>query len=254
MLVLLSPAKKTNELSTDLQFFSQPQFTKDSKKLITTLRKYKTKDLERLMKISTKISELNVMRYKEWEQDHSLDNAKQAALTFDGEAYTGLNVKSFSESDITYAQDHLRLLSGLYGLLKPFDLIHPYRLEMGTRITIGKHKNLYEFWGDKLVNEVNEIMDKNKANVLVNLASNEYFKSINTKKLKTEVITPVFKDFKNGEYKTIMVYAKRARGMMSAYIIKNRITEKDHLIGFDTDGYCYNEKMSTEKEMVFLRG
>ena len=148
----------------------------------------------------------------------------------------------------------MRILSGLYGILKPFDLIHPYRLEMGTRLSVGKTNNLYQFWGDKIVDEINLNLSTQKENVIVNLASNEYFKSVNKKKLDARIVTPVFKDFSNGQYKTVMVYAKKARGMMAGYIIKNEIEKAADLVAFDTAGYCYNKEASTENEIVFYRG
>ncbi len=253
MLVLLSPAKKLNEEQQLVDNCTNPIFVADSEKLIKSLRKYSSKKLGTLMKLSPALSELNVTRYKSWEINHTT-NVSPAALMFNGEVYSGLNAKSFSEEEKGKAQNHLRILSGLYGVLKPFDLIHPHRLEMGTKLKIGKKSNLYEFWGDKIVDEINSITSTHKEEVIVNLASNEYFKSVNKKKLNATIVTPVFKDFSNGQYKTVMVYAKKARGFMASYIIKNKIENIDDLIGFDTEGYCYNQEASTEKEMVFYRG
>lgn len=253
MLTLLSPAKKLNEEGQDLDNCSLPVFVEDAEKLIKSLKKYSPKKLGGLMKLSPALSELNVERYNEWDVDHS-QKVSPAALTFNGEVYAGLNASSFSKSEKETAQNNLRILSGLYGILKPFDLIHPYRLEMGTKLKVGRKNNLYEFWGDKIVDEINENLANQKENVIVNLASNEYFKSVNKKKLNAEIITPVFKDFSNGQYKTVMVYAKKARGMMAAYIIKNKIEKIDDLIGFDTAGYCYNKEASLGNEIVFYRG
>lgn len=253
MLTLLSPAKKLNEEGQELDNSSLPIFIEDAEKLIKSLRKYSPKKLSELMKLSDSLSELNVDRYAEWELDHS-QKVKPAALTFNGEVYTGLDANSFSEKEKETAQNNLRILSGLYGILKPFDLIHPYRLEMGTKLKVGRKNNLYEFWGDKIVNEINQNLATQKENVIVNLASNEYFKSVNKKKLDARIVTPVFKDFSNGQYKTVMVYAKKARGMMARYIIKNAIEKAADIVAFDTAGYCYNKEASTENEIVFYRG
>ncbi len=253
MLTLLSPAKKLNEEKQLVDNCSSPIFTEDSEKLINSLRKYNPKKLSKLMGISPALSDLNVQRYANWNINHEKD-VNPAVLTFNGEVYAGLNAVSFSKKEKDYAQDNLRILSGLYALLKPYDLIHPYRLEMGTKLKVGRKNNLYEFWGDKIVNEINGVVANQKEKVLVNLASNEYFKSVNKKKLEATVITPVFKDFNNGKYKTVMVYAKKARGMMASYIIKNKIDKVNDLIGFNTVGYCYNAAASTDIEKVFYRG
>ena len=253
MLVLLSPAKKLNESAQAIDSCTHPIFIEDAEKLIQSLRQYSPKDLGTLMKLSPALADLNVDRYKSWVPDHTLD-VNPAAVMFNGEVYAGLDAKSFSETEKERAQNQLRILSGLYGILRPYDLVHPYRLEMGTKLKTGTKNNLYEFWGDKIVDEVNAITAIQKEEVVVNLASNEYFKSINKKKLNATVLTPVFKDFNNGQYKTVMVYAKKARGFMAAYIIKNKIEKIDDLIGFDTQGYCYNKEASTAKEIVFYRG
>ena len=253
MLVLLSPAKKLNEEQQLLDNCTAPIFVEDSEKLIKSLRKYSSKKLSELMKLSPALSDLNVSRYNSWHTDHT-KNVNPAVLTFNGEVYAGLDAKSFSKQEKEYAQGNLRILSGLYGILKPYDLVHPYRLEMGTKLKVGRNNNLYEFWGDKIVNDINGVLANQKENVIVNLASNEYFKSVNKKKLDTTIVTPVFKDFNNGQYKTVMVYAKKARGMMASYIIKNKIERKEDLIGFDSAGYCYNKDASSENEIVFYRG
>jgi len=253
MLTLLSPAKKLNEEGQYLGSYSLPIFVDDAEKLIKSLRRYSPKKLSELMKLSASLSELNFSRYAEWEVDHS-KKVKPAALTFNGEVYTGLDANSFSEKEKETAQNNLRILSGLYGVLKPFDLIHPHRLEMGTKLKMGTKNNLYEFWGDKIVNEINTNLSIQKENVIINLASNEYFKSVNKKKLDARIVTPVFKDFSNGQYKTVMVYAKKARGMMAGYIVKNEIEKAADIVAFDTAGYCYNKEASTENEIVFYRG
>lgn len=253
MLIIISPAKKMDISGVKPQKYTQPFFVNNSERLIQHLRKFSSKELMQLMKISGDLAELNNQRYFEWSKKHDLKKCKQAIFAFTGEVYSGLNVASFSEDDLAYAQNHLRILSGLYGILKPLDLIHPYRLEMGTKLKIENHANLYDFWGDTVVNDVHKLMKKNKEEVLVNLASNEYFKVVNKKNLKAKVVTPIFKDFNNGSYKTVMVYAKKARGAMAAFIIKNQLTNKEDLIAFDTDGYVYNKEASTENEFVFYR-
>lgn len=253
MILLLSPAKKLSTDGDKWVDFTLPKFTKESSELIKELRKYSPKKLQQLMKVSRDIAELNVERYAKWTENHDLENAKQAILTFTGEVYNGLNVSSFSANDFSYVQEHLRILSGLYGVLKPLDLIHEYRLEMGTKLKFKKNTNLYTFWGDKIVNELNDTLKTHQNKTIVNLASTEYFKAVNIKKLKADVVTPIFKDGKNGEYKVVMMYAKKARGMMVNYIVKNRIENAEDLISFNTDGYYFNPKLSNEKELVFYR-
>ena len=253
MLILLSPAKKLSTDGDKLADFTLPKFTNESGELIKELRKYSPKKLQQLMKVSKDIAELNVERYSKWIENHDLENAKQAILTFTGEVYNGLNVSSFSANDFNYVQEHLRILSGLYGVLKPLDLIHEYRLEMGTKLKFKKNTNLYIFWGDKIVNELNDTLKSHQNKTIVNLASTEYFKAVNVKKLKADMVTPIFKDGKNGEYKVVMMYAKKARGMMANYIIKNRIENAEDLISFNVDGYYFNPKISNEKELVFHR-
>jgi len=254
MLVILSPAKKLNENHPVIEKTSLPQFVEEAQKLISNLKKYSPKKLSKLMNLSDALAELNVDRYNNWSIEHNEKNAKTAALIFDGEVYSGLEANSFKKKQMEYAQTNLRILSGLYGILKPLDIVHPYRLEMGTKLKIGRKNNLYEFWGDKIVDEINKLLDNQQQKTLVNLASNEYFKVVNKKKLKGNIITPVFKDFNNGQYKVVMVYAKKARGMTANYIIKNKIEKVEELKTFDSAGYCYNAAASTENELVFLRG
>lgn len=254
MLVVLSPAKKLDLKIDQPQDFSTPMFTEDSEKLIKELRKLKEDDIGKLMGISPQLSALNFERYQKWSINHDIENCKQAIASFSGDAYMGLDAASFTQKEHDFAQEHLRILSGLYGVLKPLDLIHPYRLEMGSKLKVGKKKNLYEFWGYKIVDELNTTLKKLGDNVLINLASNEYFKAINKKKLEATIITPVFKDFKNGQYKSIMHYVKKARGLMTSFIIKNELQNIEDLIAFDVDGYCYNAEASINNELVFLRG
>lgn len=254
MLVILSPAKKLDVDGNKPTQFTLPVFLNESERLMNHLKKMSPKKIGKLMSISDQLSELNHERYANWSTDHSLNDSKQAMFSFTGEVYSGLAAISFSKEALQEAQQRLRILSGLYGVLKPLDLMHAYRLEMGTSLKVGVKKNLYEFWGDKIANELNTALKDIDSEVLVNLASNEYFKAVNKKKLKATIITPVFKDFSNGTYKTVMVYAKKARGQMAAYILKNKITTPEEVIGFDADGYCYNEKASTPTEIVFYRG
>lgn len=254
MLMVISPAKTLDydsPLPTDE--FSRPAMLKDSAELVDTMRGYSPDDLVSLMKISQKLGELNAQRYMEWGTPFNLKNARQAIYAFKGDVYTGLDAGSLSEDDLAFAQEHLRILSGLYGLLRPLDLMQAYRLEMGTSLVNPRGDDLYQFWGDKITRAVNKQLKALDSAVLVNLASNEYFKSLQPTALNAEVITPVFKDFKNGKYKIISFYAKKARGLMSAYAIKKRITDVEQLKKFNVDGYRYDRKSSTANEWVFLR-
>jgi cytoplasmic iron level regulating protein YaaA (DUF328/UPF0246 family) len=207
-----------------------------------------------LMKISDKLSGLNAARFSEWSQPFTINNAKQAALAFNGDVYGGLEASTLTASDLDYAQSHLRILSGLYGLLKPLDLMQAYRLEMGTKLENSRGKNLYEFWGSIIADKLNEVTKAQDAQYLVNLASNEYFKAVDKKALNAQIITPQFKDCKNGQYKVISFYAKKARGMMARYIIENQVTQLSQLKEFTVDGYYYSaEATAKELEPVFLR-
>lgn len=229
--------------------FTQPVFIDQSKTLVSIVRQFSPSDLMKFMKISEKLAEHNYQRFKDWTLPFSLKNAKQAAFTFTGEVYTGLNAAHLNESDLAFAQDHLRILSGLYGLLKPLDLIQPYRLEMGKPLQTHNAKNLYEFWKPIITEQLNSTPGK----ALINLASNEYFKAIDKRALDKEIITPVFKDEKNGTFKIISFFAKKARGTMARYIIKNRISKTDDLLNFKEDGYAYNPELSLPSEPVFTR-
>jgi cytoplasmic iron level regulating protein YaaA (DUF328/UPF0246 family) len=205
------------------------------------------------MSISDKLGELNHHRFATWKTPFSHSNAKQALFAFQGDVYTGMNAEKFSAEDIVFAQRHLRMLSGLYGLLRPLDLMQPYRLEMGTSFQNSRGKNLYEFWGDTITKAINQQLKTLESSLVINLASHEYFNSVKPKLLKAEIITPVFKDQKNGEYKIISFFAKKARGMMSAYIIQNRITEPEHIKQFDVAGYHFAASQSSEREWIFTR-
>ncbi len=254
MLIVVSPAKTLDyESPLATERFTQPELIEHSKQLIDVCRKLTPADVASLMKVSDKIADLNVGRFQEWSETFTTDNSRQAILAFKGDVYTGLEAETLSEADFDYAQQHLRMLSGLYGLLKPLDLMQPYRLEMGTKLANDKGANLYQFWGNVITDKLNEAISAQGDNVLINLASNEYFKAVKTKNLDGQVITPVFKDGKNGQYKVISFYAKKARGMMARYIIENRIESVADLTKFDTAGYYFAEEESTPTELVFKR-
>jgi len=205
------------------------------------------------MNVSTKIADLNFDRYKSWRKKFTESNAKQAILAFKGDVYTGLDAESFKAKDFKFAQAHLRVLSGLYGLLRPLDLMQPYRLEMGTKLKKDAGKKLYEIWGSDITEGLNAQLKKIKSDILINLASNEYFKSVKTKELKAEIITPAFKEFKNGEYKMIGIYAKKARGLLSRYIIENKLSDPEDLKLFNEEGYRFNKKLSKGNNWVVTR-
>ncbi|NKB61290.1 MAG: peroxide stress protein YaaA [Gammaproteobacteria bacterium] len=254
MLIVISPAKTLDyESPLSTQLISEPDYLSHSTELIDVLSGYSPLKLEKLMKISPKLAELNMERYLTWHTPFTQDNARQAALAFKGDVYVGLDAVTISDEDWGWAQNHLRILSGLYGLLKPLDLIQPYRLEMGTRLKNSRGKNLYEFWGDEISAGLNQQLASINSDVLVNLASNEYFKSVRLSALNGKVLTPVFKDWKNGSYKMISFYAKKARGLMSRWIIENRIHNANDLIDFNVDGYRYDSKSSSVGSPVFLR-
>jgi cytoplasmic iron level regulating protein YaaA (DUF328/UPF0246 family) len=252
MLMVVSPAKTLDyESELPIQESTQPEMLEESQQLIDQLKKLTPADVASLMKLSDKLADLNVNRFAHWKQPFNADNARPAIYAFKGDVYTGLDAYSFNKKQMTFAQKHLRILSGLYGLLKPLDLMQPYRLEMGTKFANKKGANLYEFWGDTITNKLNDNLKKGE--VILNLASNEYFKSVKTKSLKGEVVTPVFKDQKNGNYKIISFYAKKARGMMAAYVINNQINDAEAIKQFDVAGYRFSEIQSKNNEWVFLR-
>ena len=259
MLILISPAKTLDfETPAQLERFSQPEFLTDTAKLVEQLKRLSASEISSLMKISDKLGELNADRYQTWQSEFDTINAKQALVAFQGDVYQGMKVNEFEPQDFDYAQEHLRILSGLYGLLRPLDLIQPYRLEMGTKLTHAKLQDLpvdtlYQFWQDKLTQAVNRQLEKLGSKIIINLASNEYFKAVNPQLLKGEIITPVFKDWKNGRYKIISFYAKKARGMMTAYLIKNKIENIDAVTDFAEGGYSYNAGLSNNKNLIFTR-
>ena len=253
MLTVISPAKTLDFESAPItKCHTQPKFLSQSQTLIDELKQLSVPGVATLMKLSDKLAGLNMARFQTWSTPFSLDNAKQAVLAFKGDVYTGLDAETMDEDGLDFAQQHLRILSGLYGVLKPLDLIQPYRLEMGTQFTNAKGKNLYQFWGGQLREEIENEASQSDA-VLVNLASNEYFKALESKKLTTRIITPVFKDAKNGQYKIISFYAKKARGLMSRYIIDHRINDPEQLKNFDSEGYRFSVEMSEGDDWVFIR-
>ena len=254
MIITLSPAKTMDfEAQCLTKKYTSPDHLKDSEELIRNLTKMSRSDLRSLMGISDNLADLNYARYRSWTLPFSPDNAKQSLLAFKGDVYTGFELNEWGASDFNFAQARVRILSGLYGLLKPLDLIQAYRLEMGTSLATRRGNNLYDFWGDKITDALNAAIKESKSKVLVNLASNEYFKSINNDNLEAEVITPTFKDFKNGKYKFISFYAKKARGMMADFIVRNKLKSPNGLSKFDSGGYYYCSSSSTPGEPVFLR-
>jgi len=249
MLAVISPAKNL-DYDTPLPKVraTQPALLNDAQELIDGLKALAPHDVSGLMKLSDKLGQLNYERFQAWQQPFTKSNARPAVLAFNGDVYQGLEASTFSAEDFKFAQGHLRILSGLYGLLRPLDLMQPYRLEMGTR-----YNNLYQFWGLIITEALNAQLRKTKSQALVNLASNEYFKAVKAKELAAPVLEPVFKDWKNGDYKIISFFAKKARGLMSAYIIKNQLKNPEDLKAFDWGGYQYNAALSGESKWVFTR-
>jgi len=255
MLALVSPAKKLDfsDAARDLPV-SQPQFLGESEQLVAAARKLGRADLKRLMKLSDALADLNFARFKAYRTPFTKANAKAAVLAFSGDTYIGLEAKSLSAADLEYAQGHLRILSGLYGLLRPLDLMQPYRLEMGSRLSTPRGADLYDFWGDKLARAIDTEVAGHKQKVVVNLASNEYFKAARAKSIAARIVTPVFKEVKDGEAKVLGMFAKRARGMMARFMIENRIEKADGLKDFNGGGYAYRDHLSDGDTFVFTRG
>ena len=254
MLLVVSPAKKLDfESPLATTKTSQSNLLDHSEILIERCIKLSPDQIASLMKLSDKLAGLNAARFGEWSQPFTIDNARQAILAFNGDVYSGLDANSFSDKDFSFAQQHFRILSGLYGLLKPLDLMQAYRLEMGTRLDNVRGNNLYQFWGDIITQELNKALAEQGDDVLINLASNEYFKVVNKKLLNASIITPQFKDWKNGQYKMISFFAKKARGLMARYIIQNQITNSEQLKNFDLAGYQYSSDLTQANEWVFTR-
>ncbi len=254
MIILLSPAKRLDFNKTSaVKTHTQPQMADQSKELIKKLRTLSLKKISDLMDLSPELTQLNFERYHNWHWPFSLGNAKQTILAFQGDVYKKLDAQSLNKKELVFTQEHIRILSGLYGVLRPLDLIQAYRLEMGTKLQTFQGKNLYEFWGNTLTENINSILETQSSKVLINLASNEYFKAIKPKNIDAPIITPVFKDFKNGQYKVLSLYAKYARGLMTRFIIKNKIYKAEKLKLFDADGYAFDSNLSNEREWVFTR-
>lgn len=254
MLSIISPAKSLNldDISADISK-SKPIFSNRSQQIINVLKSFDIIGIQKLMNISQNLAELNFNRFKQWNSDFDDKSAKQAIFTFTGDVYKGLEIETFNNTQLQYAQKNLRILSGLYGLLKPLDLIQAYRLEMGTKLSINSYKNLYDFWSDDITKELNQEIESNKHEYLLNLASNEYFNAIDKKSIKATIVNPVFKDFKNGNYKIISFYAKKARGLMAKYQLKNEISTIDEIKAFNENGYYFNQDMSNDTNLVFVR-
>ena len=257
MLAVISPAKKL-DVSDDwrepfAKAYSSPAFQEDTEILIKTARSLGRSDISRLMSLSENLASLNYERYQAFSKTGNPENAKPAVLAFRGDTYVGLDADSLADQDVAYAQEHLRILSGLYGLLRPLDLIQPYRLEMGTRLKNPRGANLYSFWGDRLTEALNQANRESTSPVLVNLASSEYFKAVRPKKLEGRLISPVFKEEKDGVAKVIGFSAKRARGMMARFIVKNRLTRAKDLLEFDDGGYRFQPELSNDDAPVFVR-
>jgi len=254
MLTVISPAKTLDyDTPPVIQRYTQPQYLDDSQVLIEQLRELSPAQISELMHLSDKLAGLNAARFGSWTPAFTPENAKQALLAFKGDVYTGLDAESLSEDDFSYAQDHLRMLSGLYGLLRPLDLMQPYRLEMGTKLANARGKDLYAFWDTRISEWLNQALADQGDDILLNLASNEYFSAVKRNALKARIINVDFKDWKNGQYKIISFYAKKARGMMSRYVIQERISDPEQLKQFDVQGYYYSAEQSKPDNLVFLR-
>ncbi|PRD38571.1 UNVERIFIED_CONTAM: UPF0246 protein [Trichonephila clavipes] len=254
MLALISPAKTLDyETALPTDTYTQPRLLEQSQQLIDVCRKLSATEIASLMTVSEKIANLNVERFRDWNAEFDFSNARQALFAFKGDVYTGLDAYHLKDHDIDFAQQHLRMLSGLYGLLRPLDLMMPYRLEMGTKLKNSRGNNLYEFWGSIITDQINRDLAEIDAKLLVNLASDEYYKSVNEKKIRAEIIKPVFLDQKNGKYKVISFYAKKARGLMARYLIENKLSQVEQLKAFDSEGYYFDAESSSDKELVFKR-
>tara|TARA_B100000886_G_C20350216_1_gene460523 strand:- start:18 stop:791 length:774 start_codon:yes stop_codon:yes gene_type:complete len=254
MLTVLSPAKKLSKdcfVKTD--HYQVPQFLKDSKGLVKELKKMTPPDFVSLMGISEKLAELNWERMQQWNETFKPENSREAIFSFMGDTYSGLDADSFTIQDLSFAQNNIRILSGLYGVLRPLDLMKPYRLEMGTKFSSNRGKNLYDYWEDSLSNYIKKELVGHKENVVLNCASVEYFKAIDRPSLNVDIITPQFKDMKNGQYKMISFFAKKARGMMARFVVQNRIENVNDILAFDLGGYNYNQSLSTPNQPVFTR-
>ncbi|MEZ5536148.1 MAG: peroxide stress protein YaaA [Thiolinea sp.] len=255
MLILISPAKKLDyESPLGTELHTQPQFLDHAQMLIDQLKGYEPHDIAELMHLSDKLALLNFERFQDWQQPFTPEEARPAVLAFKGDVYTGMEADTMDEATLEYAQQHLRILSGLYGVLRPLDLMRPYRLEMGTALQNARGKDLYAFWDGIITEKLNADLAESGSEVVVNLASNEYFKSVNKKALNGRLITPAFKDWKNGQYKMISFFAKKARGMMSRYLLEQRVDDAQQITAFEQDGYAFNAELTRNlDEPVFTR-
>jgi len=254
MLTVISPAKTLDfDTPTVTDAYTQPVHLTQSRKLVRRLRELSADDISKLMSVSDSLAELNQQRFKQWKTPFKPENARQALFAFKGDVYLGLDAYSMNSADVEFAQDHLRILSGLYGLLRPLDLMQAYRLEMGTRLDTEQGSNLYQFWNDRITKSLNQELKQSQSQTLINLASGEYFKSIKPKQLKAAVITPAFKEYRDGQYKFIQFFAKKARGLMARYLIDKKIDDPEALKEFDYAGYGFSPELSDHKEWVFTR-
>lgn len=253
MILLISPAKTLDFSGADLASYSEPRLLDHSAQLVALLRRKSARELMRLMSVSERLADINYHRYQHFATPFTPENAKQAILAFKGDVYTGLQAEDFSADELAFAQRHLRILSGLYGVLRPLDLMQAYRLEMGTRLSNGHGKNLYEFWGDEITEVINQDLAEQGEEVIINLASQEYFRAVNVEKLKGRLYHIHFKENRDGQYKVIAFHAKKARGLMCRFVIRNRLRDPADLKGFDLDGYFFNEDLSSETDWVFIR-
>ncbi len=255
MIILMNSSKTLSfEQPAHISKHTDPEFLSDCEFLVNELRKLSVSDFARLMGVSENLAELNVRRYKNWRMSPGKSDAKQALLAFKGDIYAAMDVDRYQMTTFNFAQKHLRILSGLYGILRPLDLIQPYRLEMATKLNTGRGKDMYGFWGTRILAYLSGMLEKEKSGVVVNLASAEYFKAVKPKHLKADVVTPVFKQYKDSSYRVVAIYAKKARGLMCDYIVQNRLTSVEDLKSFNLDGYRFAPELSSQKDWVFTRG
>jgi cytoplasmic iron level regulating protein YaaA (DUF328/UPF0246 family) len=255
MIILLNSSKTLDvKQPATISKHTIPQFLDDCELLVARLQKLSVSEFSRLMGVSEKLAVVNVKRYMNWQMSPKGSNAKQALLAFKGDIYAAMDADRYKSTDFNFAQKHLRILSGLYGVLRPLDLIQPYRLEMATKLATDRGQDMYQFWGDRIVTALNDLLKQEKSGVVLNLASMEYFKTVKSNLLEAEVITPVFKEYKDPDYRVVAVYAKKARGLMCDYLIQNRITRVEELKSFQSDGYRFAPRLSSDTKWVFTRG
>ena len=254
MIIILSPSKTMNfEDQVTATKYSSPVFQREAQTLVQTLQQFKPEDIKKLMDVNDKIAELNYQRFQEFDLSFTPSSGRQALLAYRGDVYAGLDIANYSEQDLKFAQEQVRIISGLYGLVCALDVIQPYRLEMGNKLENPHGKDLYTFWGHKITDQIRKELQEHQNQILVNLASNEYYKAIDQDQVKQQLVTPVFKEYKDGKYKTIAIYAKKARGMMTDYIIQNKIEDPEGIKDFDYEGYHFNADLSSDREWIFTR-